>query len=104
MTNENISFGQWIRKRRKALDLTQQELAQRVGCSVSLIFKIESDERRPSRQVAQLLAERLEISPDQRDLFLKVARQENPIDGLGSLSPLSAHPPADSAPVSQTIQ
>ena len=67
------SFGNWIRRRRKALDLTQQELARRVGCSSSLIFKIESDGRRPSRQIAELLAEHLEIPPEQRDSFLKVA-------------------------------
>jgi transcriptional regulator with XRE-family HTH domain len=41
------SFGNWIKHRRKAPDLTQQEPAKRVGCSDSLIFKIESDERRP---------------------------------------------------------
>src|SRR5690606_34133909 len=47
-----------------------------VGCSSSLIFKIETDERRPSRQIAELLAEQLEIPIDQRAVFLKVARQE----------------------------
>jgi predicted ATPase/DNA-binding XRE family transcriptional regulator len=69
------------------LDLTQQELAERVGCSISLIFKIEADERRPSRQIAELLVQHLEIPPDQRDLFLKVARQIKAIDELESLSP-----------------
>ena len=34
------SFGTWIKRRRKALDLTQQQLAQQIGCSPSLIFKI----------------------------------------------------------------
>ena len=87
--NSAISFGTWIKRRRKALDLTQQQLAERVGCSISLIFKIESDERRPSRQIADLLAQHLEIPPDQRDLFLKVARQEKAMDGLESLSPFS---------------
>src|SRR5688572_10859873 len=62
--------------------MTQQELAQHVGCSLSLIFKIESDARRPSRQVAELLAEHLGIQPDQRALFLKVARQEKTADHL----------------------
>lgn len=70
------SFGNWVRRRRKALDLTQNELAQRVGCSSSLIFKIEADERRPSRQVAELLARHLEVPADQHEMFLKVARQE----------------------------
>ncbi len=81
------SFGNWVRRHRKARDLTQQELAQRVGCSPSLIFKIESDERRPSRQVAELLAQHLEIPDDQRELFIKVARREKAIDNLYSLPP-----------------
>jgi predicted ATPase/transcriptional regulator with XRE-family HTH domain len=102
------SFGNWVKHRRKALDLTQQELSRRVGCSVSLIFKIESDERRPSRQIAELLAEHLEIPPDQRDLFLKVARQAKAIDELGALSPVSlpGAPIRDSKPalLSQTSQ
>jgi transcriptional regulator with XRE-family HTH domain len=28
------SFGEWLRQRRRAFDLTQAELAERVGCSV----------------------------------------------------------------------
>lgn len=35
------SFGNWVRRRRKSLDLTQQELAIQVGCSNSPIFKAE---------------------------------------------------------------
>jgi predicted ATPase/transcriptional regulator with XRE-family HTH domain len=80
------SFGNWVRRQRKAVDLTQQELAQRVGCSVSAILKIEADERRPSRQVAELLAQYLEIPADQIDLFLKVARKEKTADSLGKIS------------------
>jgi len=85
MATSEYSFGNWVRRRRKALDMTQQELARRVGCSISLIFKIESDERRPSRQIAELLAQHLEIPPKQRTLFLKVARQEKAVDGLETL-------------------
>lgn len=80
------SFGNWVRRQRKALDLTQQELAQRVGCSVSAILKIEADERRPSLQVAGLLAKHLQIPADQIDLFLKVARKEKAADSLGEIS------------------
>src|SRR6185503_2152466 len=79
-------FGIWVKRRRKALDLTQQQLAQRVGCSLATIVKIESDERRPSRQIAALLAEYLEIPVEQRDLFLKVARQAKGGDALQRLS------------------
>lgn len=97
----DYSFGNWIKRRRKALDLTQQELAQRVGCSPSLIFKIESDERRPSRQIAELLAEHLEIPAAQGDLFRKVARQEAMVDRLEALALPTV---AQAVPASQAYQ
>lgn len=90
-----------MRKRRKALDFTQHELAQKVGCSASLIFKIESDERRPSRQITELLAKHLEIPVEQHDLFLRVARQEKMVDQLESIPPLSEPKPA---PGSQALK
>ena len=68
------SFGYWVRRRRKSLDVTQAVLAQQVGCSVVTIRKIERDERRPSRQMAELLADHLLISNEERDLFLRKAR------------------------------
>ena len=54
---EHHSFGYWLRLRRKALDLTREALADRVGCSVSTIRKLEDEERSPSAQIAELLAE-----------------------------------------------
>ncbi len=77
-----ISFGRWLRQRRKALDLTQEALADRVGCSISAIRKIESDERRPSRQIAGLLAECLGVPPEEREAFMKVARAELRVERL----------------------
>ncbi len=49
------SFGYWLRRRRKALDLTQDELARQVGCAIGTLKKIETDERRPSKQLAERL-------------------------------------------------
>ena len=86
------SFGNWVKRRRKALDLTQQSLAERVGCSLATIVKIESDERRPSRQIAELLAQYLEIPSEQREQFLKVARREKSIDALGAIRETPIHP------------
>ena len=77
-----ISFGYWIRRQRKALDLTQQVLAERVGCSVAAIKKIEGDERRPSRQIAERLAEVLGVPASQHEMFLEVARGLRPVDQL----------------------
>ena len=55
------SFGAWLKRRRKALDLTQDALAQLVGCSVVSIRKFEGDTQRPSRQLAELLVVQLQI-------------------------------------------
>ena len=85
----DYSFGTWVKRRRKTLDLTQQELARKVGCSLATIVKIEAEERRPSRQIAGLLATHLEIPGDQREQFLKVARQEKSTTALDSIPPLS---------------
>jgi predicted ATPase/transcriptional regulator with XRE-family HTH domain len=71
---DGILFGHWLKQRRKALDLTQTELAQRVGCTMETIRKIEADVRRPSRQITELLAEQLAIPPDQRAAFIQAAR------------------------------
>ena len=77
-----VSFGYWIRRQRKALDLTQQVLAERVGCSVAAIKKIEGDERRPSRQIAERLADVLDVPVGRREVFLEVARGVRPVDQL----------------------
>jgi len=79
---ETTTFGTWIRSRRKTLDLTQQKLARRINCSLSTIVKIESDQRRPSTQIAILLAQQLGIPENRMDLFLKVARGIRPIDAI----------------------
>ena len=68
------SFGTWLKHRRKALDLTQAELARRVGCATVTIHKIEADGLRPSRPMAEQLAEALEIPPTGRARFLQAAR------------------------------
>ncbi len=96
----DASFGYWVRRRRKALDLTQEALAEQVSCSVALIRKIESDLRRPSRQTAELLADVLQIAAKERALFLQVARGERSTDRLVVVSTPHYDPAAQpSAPV-----
>ena len=72
----DTTFGAWLKSRRRQLDLTQKGLAHQVGCSVGTIRKMEADERKPSRQLAALLAQHLEIPPDQRETFIAFARSE----------------------------
>ena len=71
-----ISFGQWLKQRRKALDLTREELARRIGCAAVTLYKIEADERRPSKQIAEILAEHLNIVAAERAAFVNFARSE----------------------------
>ncbi len=73
-TGDILSFGYWVQERRLALDLTRPALARRVHCSPSTIKKIERDERRPSRQIAELLADQLLIPEHERDRFVAMAR------------------------------
>lgn len=79
------SLGSWIKSRRKALGLTQRELAHLTNCSLSTIVKIESDQRRPSRQVAALLAEQLNIPNELLEKFINIARGQQSITQLETM-------------------
>ncbi len=72
--DSDLTFGPWLRQRRRALDLTRAELAASVGCSVSALRKFEADELRPSRPLAEALADALAIAPPDRDTFVRFAR------------------------------
>jgi len=92
------SFGYWLRRRRKALDLTQEALARRVCCSSFSIRKIEADERRPSRQLAQRLAASLAIPEEERRDFLEAARALRAASRLRmDETPVGAAAPASSS-------
>lgn len=83
MTQPN-SFGEWLRRRRRALDWTQEELARQAGCAIGTIRKLEADERRPSKQLAEILAQRLDIPPHEREEFVRFARDVSG-DGIPAL-------------------
>src|SRR3954451_25126839 len=89
---QSASFGYWLRRRRKALDLTQDELARQVGCALGTVKKLETDERRPSREMAARLADCLAIPDDDRAAFQKAAGAELAVDRLAP--PVLATPPA----------
>ena len=80
-----LTFNQWIKLRRKSLDLTQTMLAEKINCSLSAIKKIETGERKPSRQIAGLLAIHLQLPPEEHEVFIRAARGELPMERLGSL-------------------
>jgi len=75
-------FGEWLQQQRKHRRLTREDFASRVGCSVAMLRKIEFGERRPSTQIAKLIANVLEIPPAEYEMFVHVARGELGVDRL----------------------
>ena len=57
MANDNISFGQMIRDRRRQLELTQEELARRIRTSTPYIGHIEAGKRHPSDEILTRMAD-----------------------------------------------
>jgi DNA-binding XRE family transcriptional regulator len=98
MMNNGLTFSEWLRRRRRVLDLTQEELAQRVGCGVTTIRKIEGGERRPSKELATQLAVYLDIEPEEYDSFIIFARTEAYPDRPPPPTPTTRPPGASLVP------
>lgn len=88
--NLDPSFGHFVRQRRRKLDLTQEELARRVGCAAITIRKIEADDARASVQIAERLAMALAIPLDERAGFVRRARAARPEVVLSAETPAPA--------------
>lgn len=71
---ERLAFGSWLKERRRELGVSQDELAQSIDVSPSMLWKLEAGERRPSAQIAQVLADYFHIPADERDAFITFAR------------------------------
>jgi predicted ATPase/DNA-binding XRE family transcriptional regulator len=72
----DLTFGEWLRRRRGGFGLTQAELARRLGCAPITLRKIEAEERRPSPELTQRMANALRVPAEQRDAFMRFARGE----------------------------
>jgi predicted ATPase/DNA-binding XRE family transcriptional regulator len=88
------TFGAWLQRRRRGLGLTQHALAQQLGCAPITLRKIEAEERRPSLEIAQRLAECLRVPPPQHAAFLRFARGE-----MLTHFVLDTNPPLPSPPI-----
>ena len=71
-----LTFGGWVKLRRRTLGLTQKELARQVGYAMVTLRKVEADELRPSAQMARKLAEGLQLAPEDQAQFVRFARDE----------------------------
>lgn len=84
-----VSFGKWLKRQRKTEGLTQEQLAEQVGCAVITLRKIEAEERRPSEQIVARLADIFRVPQNERGAFLKFARGR--VDSL-PVEPLTDSP------------
>jgi predicted ATPase/transcriptional regulator with XRE-family HTH domain len=89
---DDMIFGQRVRQHRRELDLTQEDFAQRVGIATETVSKIERGERRPSKHVAERMAQVLELPDQERAAFVRAARV------LLSDTPETAAPPSAEIP------
>ena len=90
---ESISFGSWLRHQRRALDLTQKALADKVGCAEITVRRMEADEYKPSNELALVLFEKLGIPEPERPQWVRFAR---------GLAKYPNHPATPSLPREQT--
>ena len=71
---EEISFGTWLRKQRRALDLSQKALADQVGCAEVTLRRIETDRLKPSKELANIILEKIGIPDADRPKWISFAR------------------------------
>src|SRR5215216_4529403 len=71
---EEISFGEWLHQRRRMLDLTQQALADQVGCARITLRRIEAGVLKPSKELALILLEKLNVPSEEYEAWLRFAR------------------------------
>lgn len=86
-------FGKWLKGRRKQLGVAQKDLARAASCSVMTIVKIEAGERRPSRQIAGMLANYFAVPTEEREAFIEFARLPSRQDGAGDQGPAASREP-----------
>jgi transcriptional regulator with XRE-family HTH domain len=85
---EHPTFGQWLRSQRRERDLAQDALSREIGCAQVTIRKIEADQLRPPRQMAELFVEKLGVPLKERKRFIDFARSGiYPFEVLENLPP-----------------
>lgn len=86
-----ISFGQSLKSYRKRRDLTQEALAELVGCATESIRKMEANRQRPSKYLAELIAEKLSLCTEERETFVRLARSRPGDVGFDDIPGLITH-------------
>jgi predicted ATPase/transcriptional regulator with XRE-family HTH domain len=80
------AFGLWLKQQRQARGLPRKELAAAIACSEVEIVKIEGGARKPSHQIAELLAAYFGVAAADWPAFEVFARADLPAHRLAQLS------------------
>ena len=75
----NDAFGQTLRQHRENAGLTQVELAEKIGASLSAIKKLEAGDRIPSLKTVLMICRGLDVPP--QDFVADVARKLSFLEG-----------------------
>jgi predicted ATPase len=71
---DEISFGKWLHKQRRALDFTLQAFADQVGCAEVTLRRIEAGTLKPSKELAIILLENLGVPKTDWSQWISFAR------------------------------
>ena len=74
----DLTFGTWLRQKRKEKGLTQETLAGLASCSTTYLKKIEAGQRQPTRQVVEALLDALEAPKETQPTYIGLAFAANP--------------------------
>lgn len=94
----DLTFGQWLRQQRRERDWTQAQFAGRSACSSITVRRIEADDLKPSRQLAEIFARVLDVPPHALEPFIRFAREGAAEPFLKAAAP---HPVARHTPVAR---
>lgn len=71
---DTLTFGPWLKQRRQQLAVTQAVVAERAGCALSTLRKIENGDLLPSTALAHALAAAFQIPDPEVAAFVTFAR------------------------------
>jgi transcriptional regulator with XRE-family HTH domain len=74
--HEDVSFGELLRAKRMQRDLTQAELAQRIGVQQQAVGRWETDKDLPRQETIRLIAQQLDITGMQLAVALGYVDEE----------------------------
>ena len=99
-----LSFGAALKRHRRGANLTQEQLAEQAGYSVSYISMLERGERVPVHATVELLADALGLTAAEQSAFELAARERDSLNSVPDpprFSRLVAAPPPLSGRVAE---